>query len=137
MRERDVRYWPTADMRKCTAHVCFGGGVERTDAEQNGITQGFLVFFSFEKPACLNSCVNKTPSPSGRPPAIRVLICGGNRRPFRSNEWRKLTRPRRKNPLGFVGGIALNAARKKPRARQEGGTARDHRRPGPLLFSEK
>jgi len=34
-------------------------------------------------------------------------------------------------------GIALNAARKKPRARQEGGTARDHPRPGPFLFSEK
>src|SRR5262249_51143261 len=34
-------------------------------------------------------------------------------------------------------GIALNAARKKPRARQEGGTARDSPRPGPFLFSEK
>src|SRR5262249_40318869 len=95
--------------RTCASalHMSALGGVERTAAEQNGITQGFLVFFSFEKPACLNGCVNKTPSPSGRPPAIRVLICGGNRRPFRSNEWRKLTRPRRKNPLGFLGASRL------------------------------
>jgi hypothetical protein len=39
--------------------TCPLSGVERTAGEQSGTTQGFLAFFSFEKPACVNGCVNK------------------------------------------------------------------------------
>src|SRR5215831_11078543 len=69
-----VRFWPKA-IPRVAFDVAFGGkadmtvcrcplsrsllGVEPTAAEQNGITQGFLVFFGFEKRACVNTCVNK------------------------------------------------------------------------------
>ena len=49
----------------------------------------------------------------------------------------QLTRPRRKNPLEFVGASRLTPLVKSRERGKRGGTARDHPRPGPFLFSEK